>query len=65
MYYNYNDENENNVKRFLEEFPEFSPCDFEILSENGDSLKSTGGMLTLFPHINKTDGFFIAKMIRS
>ena len=59
------DENENNVRKFLEEFPEFSPYDFELCSESGDTVKSTGGMLTLFPHINKTDGFFIAKMIRS
>ena len=59
------DENENNIKKFLEEFPEFAPCDFEIPSENGQALGSTDGMLTLFPHINKTDGFFIAKMIRS
>ena len=59
------DENQNNVQKFLEEFPEFSPCDFEICSEAGISLKSSGGMLTLFPHINKTDGFFIAKMVRS
>ena len=59
------DENENNILKFLEEFSEFSVCDFEITSENGDTLKSADGMLTLFPHINRTDGFFIAKMIRS
>ncbi len=59
------DENENNVRKFLEDFPEFSPCDFEICSSSGEALKSSGGMLTLFPHINRTDGFFVAKMIRS
>lgn len=59
------DENENNVRNFLEEFSEFSPCDFELRSESGASLKSADGMLTLFPHINKTDGFFIAKMVKS
>ncbi len=59
------EENQNNVRKFLEEFPEFSPCDFELCAESGEVLTSSGGMLTLFPHINKTDGFFIAKMVRS
>ncbi len=51
------EENEDVVKRFLLENPDFSAVDFEI-----GSLKSTDGALTLYPHINGTDGFFIAKL---
>lgn len=52
-------ENEDVVERFLKSHPEFVPCDFNI-----KDLKSRDGMLTLFPHITGTDGFFIAKMIK-
>ena len=58
------DENVRNVKKFIEAHPEFSALDFEVPCSGGEALKSTGGMITLFPHINKTDGFFIAKMIK-
>lgn len=59
-------ENEEVVTRFLKENPEFTPVDFEFTSLTGlDTLKSENGMLTLFPHIAKTDGFFIAKMIKN
>ena len=51
------EENEAVVKRFLSEAPDFASVDFTI----GD-LKSTDGALTLYPHRNGTDGFFIAKL---
>ena len=51
------EENELNVKRFLDSHKNFEPCDF-----TAGNLSSDGGMLTLNPHDHKTDGFFIAKL---
>lgn len=53
------DENENVVKAFLEESSEFTAVDFKV-----GEISSDGGMLTLWPHIHKTDGFFMAKLKR-
>lgn len=53
------EENEANVKRFLERNGNFEPIDFSV----GD-VKSEGGMLSLSPDIHATDGFFVAKMKR-
>ena len=50
-------ENAEVVLKFLEAKPDFSPVDFAI-----GSLKSDNGMLTLWPHIHNTDGFFISKL---
>lgn len=52
------EENEDNVKSFLDAHPEFAPEDFRF--ENG--LASENGMLTLLPHKHGTDGFFMAKL---
>lgn len=52
------DENEGVVRRFLEENAEFSAEPFAL------GKISSGGMLTLFPQIHNTDGFFICKMRR-
>lgn len=58
------DENENNVSKFLNEYKDsFEPYDF-TLSAGSCELSSHNGMLTLFPHITGTDGFFIARMKR-
>ncbi len=49
------DENEGVVRAFLEDNTDFAPEGFTV----GD-LRVEGGILTLFPHIHNTDGFFIA-----
>lgn len=53
------EENHLNIERFLATHPEFSLCPWQV-----GNLCATDGMLTLFPHIHETDGFFIAKLIR-
>ena len=50
-------ENEMVVSRFLDEHEGYEPMDFSV----GD-IASSGGMLTLLPHVHGTDGFFIAKI---
>ena len=54
------DENENNVKKFLENHKNFELVPFSV----GD-LKVESGMITLLPHTHHTDGFFIAKLVRT
>ena len=53
------DENENNVKKFLENHKNFELVPFSV----GD-LEVESGMITLLPHTHHTDGFFIAKLIK-
>lgn len=48
-------ENEDIVRRFLAEHPEFEPVPFELLGMGGE------GYATLMPHKTGTDGFFISK----
>jgi 16S rRNA (cytosine967-C5)-methyltransferase len=50
-------ENEDVVSEFLRENSDFKAVDFEV-----GTLSSKDGMLTLIPHIHKTDGFFMAKL---
>ena len=50
-------ENENIIEKFLLENNDFEALDFEL----GD-IKSTKGGYTFFPHITKTDGFFVARI---
>ena len=54
-------ENENVVESFLLGHSEFSPVPFR-LPGIGDV---PDGMVTLWPHIHGTDGFFICKMVRN
>ena len=51
------EENGENIKRFLSEHKDFEAVDFEVCGR-----KSEGGMLSLSPDIDGTDGFFIAKL---
>lgn len=53
-------ENEEVVSAFLSENPGFEAEDFVLPG----GIKSFGGMLTLWPQINGTDGFFVARLRR-
>ena len=59
-------ENEEVVSAFLAKHPEFEPYDFTFPA--GDTsvsdIRSVGGMVTLLPDQNRTDGFFIARLCR-
>ena len=44
---------------FRSEHPEFSLEDFTL-----PGVGACGGMLTLWPHIHGTDGFFMAKLVK-
>lgn len=52
-------ENRELVERFLSENNEFELSPFNV-----GSLLAQGGMFTFLPHIQRTDGFFIAKIVR-
>ena len=53
------EENEKNIKKFISNNPSFELEDFEI-----GKVKSKEGGYTFFPHIDSTDGFYVAKMRR-
>lgn len=52
-------ENQAVVQHFLAQHSEFTPESFSLPGQIGTV---TDGMLTLWPHIHGTDGFFLAKM---
>ena len=54
------EENEKNIERFLLEYPEFSLVPFSV-----GALECQSGMVTFLPDEYGTDGFFIAKLIKS
>ena len=53
-------ENEEVVKSFLENHPDFKAENFSIYG-----IDSRDGMYTFLPQINNTDGFFITRLVRS
>lgn len=53
------EENEKNVRRFLASHPEFSLDRFSF-----GGIDCPAGMLSLYPDTHRTDGFFVARMIR-
>ena len=55
-------ENNENVERFLEEHPDFEPVKIDLDVKR--ALDEPENMLTLFPEINPSDGFFIAAFRR-
>lgn len=58
-------ENEENVYWFLEKYPQFQLADItDRLCEELKESVTDRGCLQLLPGIHKSDGFFIAKMIR-
>ncbi len=54
------EENEAVVEEFFSSHTDFSPCDFQI-----GERASEEGCYTFFPHIDGTDGFFVAKLRRN
>ncbi len=59
-------ENGRVVTEFLSAHPEFEPLDFTFSAKDGSvaDIVSEGGMVTLYPDGNRTDGFFIARLRR-
>ena len=56
-------ENETVIEEFLQKHPDFTPEEF-ALPENFPGA-SNNGMLTLYPCVHDTDGFFICKLRRA
>ena len=59
-------ENRDVVTAFLASHPDFEPLDFSFPAKDDtvSDIKSEGGMVTLLPDANSTDGFFIARLRR-
>lgn len=55
-------ENEKNIEWFLQQHTDFVLDDFSALVPSPLQEQAKTGMLTLFPHLHPTDGFFIARL---
>lgn len=53
-------ENNMNVRRFLDEHNDFEPVKINLPKNIKRGFEENSNELTLFPHINNTDGFFIS-----
>ena len=53
------EENEKNIEAFLESHTDFTLEEWQV-----GNIVAKSGMITLLPHVHKTDGFFIAKLKR-
>ena len=53
-------ENNLNVEKFLEEHSDFEPVEIKLPKNIKRGIDEKPNELTLFPHINNTDGFFIS-----
>ena len=61
----FKEENEQTVVAFLKAHSEFSLNGLERMLPEEFAKQTVDGMLTLYPHVSGTDGFFIARMTRS
>lgn len=57
-------ENEDNVRSFLKKHGNFALEGFSDLLPKEYEERAREGMLTLFPNLDNTDGFFMARMVR-
>ena len=59
-------ENQDVVTAFLASHPDFEPLEFSFPAKDDtvSDIHSEGGMVTLLPDANSTDGFFIARLRR-
>ena len=58
-------ENQKQIDAFMERHPEFEPGDLSGVLPKAMWRRIEGGcMLQLFPHLDGTEGFFIAKLVR-
>ncbi len=59
------EENGRIADRFLKEHPEFKPVELKLPDGISRGVDEPSNQLTLFPNINKTDGFFISAFIKA
>ena len=57
-------ENGMNIRKFLKEHDEFEPYTLAVPAGIARGIDEPDNELTLFPHINGTDGFFIGAVKR-